>query len=300
MGGASFERRCPARLARLDPRPRRRLMPLRSDAPAQHVAQGFELEPELLELGPLLGVERPALPLARRLGRSRRGGLGRPAVIRQRPHAGLAQQLLHAPNRVAFAVEQAADVAQELDVLGPVVAASAAPLQRLDLTEFRLPEAKHMLGHVDLLGDLPDGAEGVRGLAAAAPGLDRIAALGHRAQRPVCAFAALSDWLMRSLSTWDARNTRTRRGGIGTSSPVFGLRPMRWPFERTERLPNDESLTLSPFVKLSATRSSTASTSLIESLRDRPTSRNTASPNCARVTVLPAMASASPGYFYAR
>ena len=51
---------------------------------------------------------------------------------------------------------------------------------------------------------------------------------------------------MRSLSTCEARNTRTRRGRIGTSSPVFGLRPMRWPFCRTKKLPKDEILTVSP------------------------------------------------------
>ena len=35
---------------------------------------------------------------------------------------------------------------------------------------------------------------------------------------------------MRSLRTWDARKTRTLRGVIGTSIPVFGLRPTRFAF----------------------------------------------------------------------
>ncbi len=38
-----------------------------------------------------------------------------------------------------------------------------------------------------------------------------------------------------ALSTWLGRNTSTRRGAIGTSSPVFGLRPMRCDFWRTGR-----------------------------------------------------------------
>src|SRR6185369_9399943 len=52
--------------------------------------------------------------------------------------------------------------------------------------------------------------------------------------------------LTRSLRTWDERKTKTRRGLIGTSSPVLGLRPTRSPFMRTRKLPKDEILTLSP------------------------------------------------------
>lgn len=36
-------------------------------------------------------------------------------------------------------------------------------------------------------------------------------------------------------------------GRIGTSSPVFGFRPIRWPLLRTEKLPNEEIFTVSPF-----------------------------------------------------
>ena len=38
----------------------------------------------------------------------------------------------------------------------------------------------------------------------------------------------------------------TRRGMIGTSSPVFGLRPSRWPLSGPQKLPNDEIFTASP------------------------------------------------------
>src|SRR5229473_3003557 len=46
--------------------------------------------------------------------------------------------------------------------------------------------------------------------------------------------------LIRDFRTFDARKTSTRRGRIGTSCPVFGLRPTRRPLSRTVKLPNDE------------------------------------------------------------
>ena len=52
---------------------------------------------------------------------------------------------------------------------------------------------------------------------------------------------------MRCLRIADGLNTITRRGEIGTSVPVFGLRPMRWPFLRTMNEPNDDNFTVSPF-----------------------------------------------------
>ena len=52
--------------------------------------------------------------------------------------------------------------------------------------------------------------------------------------------------LMCCLRITDGLNTITRRGEIGTSVPVLGLRPMRWPFLRTTNEPNEESFTLSP------------------------------------------------------
>src|SRR5690348_3170376 len=56
----------------------------------------------------------------------------------------------------------------------------------------------------------------------------------------------VSPLLIWCFSAWEARNTSTRRGLIGTSVPVFGLRPTRCPFWRTAKLPNDEILTFSP------------------------------------------------------
>jgi hypothetical protein len=43
--------------------------------------------------------------------------------------------------------------------------------------------------------------------------------------------------LIRSLRRAEGLNTITGRGEIGASLPVFGLRPMRWPFLRTTNEP---------------------------------------------------------------
>jgi hypothetical protein len=43
----------------------------------------------------------------------------------------------------------------------------------------------------------------------------------------------------------EALKSTTRRGAIGASTPVFGFRPMRWPFMRTVNVPNNDSFTIS-------------------------------------------------------
>src|SRR3954466_7108555 len=60
-------------------------------------------------------------------GRLRLGGLARAGLGALDP-----QQLLGAADRVALLVEEGADLAQQLDVLGPVVAPAAAALERAD------------------------------------------------------------------------------------------------------------------------------------------------------------------------
>ena len=73
---------------------------------------------------------------------------------------------------------------------------------------------------------------------------------------------------------FDGLKTSTRRGSIGTSTPVFGLRPMRRPFERTRKEPNEDKLHLlalgDPVRHLLA---STNSTMEAHSVRDRPSLR---------------------------
>ncbi len=117
----------------------------------------------------------PARILGARRFRLRRAGL---------PHrlhelgAVVLEDALHAADRVALAVEQVTDAAQQVDVVGPVVAPPAATLHRLDLAEPRFPEPQHMLRHVELVGHLADGAEGVRRLVdVAAPVASDIASL---------------------------------------------------------------------------------------------------------------------------
>ncbi|MNT83000.1 hypothetical protein D3C72_2228100 [compost metagenome] len=94
---------------------------------------------------------------------------------------------------------------------------------------------------------------------------------------------------MRCLRTLDALKVITRRGEIGTSSPVFGLRPIRSFLLRTWKVAKEESLTISPRTMALQISSITVSTSSADSVRERPTLRNTDSAKSARVTVLPAM-----------
>src|SRR6478609_5796575 len=77
--------------------------------------------------------------------------------------------------------------------------------------------------------------------------------------------------LIRCLRIADGLNTMTRRGEIGTSLPVLGLRPMRWPFLRTTKEPNEDSFTVSPRSRQSVISFSTSSTKAADSVRDRPT-----------------------------
>jgi hypothetical protein len=72
------------------------------------------------------------------------------------------------------------------------------------------------------------------------------------------------------MSESEALNTITRRAVIGTSAPVFGLRPMRGPLLRTMKDPNDESLTVSPRSSHSVISLKTSSTSRADSARDSP------------------------------
>src|SRR6478609_5214162 len=76
--------------------------------------------------------------------------------------------------------------------------------------------------------------------------------------------------LICCLRMADALNTTTRRGEIGTSTPVFGLRPGRCFFLRTRNDPNDESLTVSPFASVSVISLSNNSTKANDPDRDKP------------------------------
>src|SRR4029079_379666 len=126
--------------------------------------------------------------------------------------------------------------------------------------EAAFPEAQHMLRYIEVVGDLADGAKGVRRFIQG-PGSP-----GYSEASPFSAWP-----LMRCLRIADGLNTMTRRGEIGTSLPVLGLRPIRWPFLRTTKEPNDESFTVSPRSRQSVISLRTNSTSDEDSVRDRPT-----------------------------
>src|ERR1700722_14344958 len=195
----------------------------------------------------------------------------------RRIERAVGEQLLDAADRIAFLVEALPDARQQGDIPRPVVAPPAAALQGLQLRKFRLPEAQHMRRQIEVLGDLADGTEHRCPLVGppARSGLPKadIPRLAHvqadvRLVAPGCARA----WLIWFFSACEARNTSTRRGLIGTSCPVFGLRPMRWPLRRTAKLPKDEILTISPRSSASDISAITDSTSSADSLRDKPTS----------------------------
>src|ERR1700733_9294532 len=123
---------------------------------------------------------------------------------------------------------------------------------------------------------------------------------GNNRRRYSASSSPVSTPLMRCLRIADGLDTMTRRGEIGTSLPVFGLRPMRWPFLRTTKEPNDDNLTVSPRSRQSVISLSTSSTSVADSVRDKPTFWYTASHKSARVIVFLAIASPTLGARYHR
>src|SRR5690606_9206822 len=101
---------------------------------------------------------------------------------------------------------------------------------------FGFPEPQHMLRHVEIARHLADGAERCLGLAGRAAGVVVLMSVqagkrrGLRRGRHQASILLLEPELIWALRSWDGRKTRTRRGRIGTSSPVLGLRPTRSPF----------------------------------------------------------------------
>src|SRR6516225_9436108 len=207
----------------------------------------------------LLSLRDCLILLGRLAGRLRRARL--PDILHE-AHALLAQQTLDATDGVALAIEEMADAAQKIEVVGAIVAAPAAALHRPDLAEAAFPEPQHVLRNVELLRHFADGPECVRCLV-------------HRRFAPLSRelryFRASESALMRCLRIADGLNTVTRRGEIGTSLPVFGLRPILWPFLRTTNEPNDDSFTVSPRSRQSVISFKTSSTSVADSVRDNPT-----------------------------
>ena len=91
---------------------------------------------------------------------------------------------------------------------------------------------------------------------------------------------------MRSRIIWLARKVSTRRGAIGTSTPVLGLRPTRSPLSRSTNVPKPEIFTFSPRLSAAHISARICSTIFAESARLNPTSRCSVSARSARVSVL--------------
>src|SRR5579872_2583280 len=200
---------------------------------------------------------------------------------RQAWAAALAQEFLHTLDRKTLLVEILPDLAQQQHVIRAVITTPAGALHRPDLGKFRLPKAKHMLRHFKFVRYLADCPESFRGFGARSTARARfgggvrrhIEKIKHTHATPVFGARPLpSALLIWPFKTCEARKMRTRRGLIGTSLPVFGLRPKRRPLRRTAKLPKDEILTISPRARASEISPRTISTSSADSLRESPTS----------------------------
>lgn len=80
------------------------------------------------------------------------------------PNALFLQDALHALDGIAFAIEQMLDAAQQLHIIGTIIAASAAAFHGFDLREAGFPKAQDMLRQVQFLCNFADGTKGVRTL----------------------------------------------------------------------------------------------------------------------------------------
>src|ERR1700744_3106589 len=76
----------------------------------------------------------------------------------------LLEDALYTANGVALAVEQPANSPEQTNVVRAIIAASAAPLHRLDLREARFPKPQNVLGNIEVFSDLTDGSERIRRL----------------------------------------------------------------------------------------------------------------------------------------
>jgi hypothetical protein len=70
------------------------------------------------------------------------------------------EQFLRTLNRIALIIEKASDAPEQIDVLGPVVASTAAAFEGAHLGELAFPEPKDVLGDIKIVGDFADGAKG--------------------------------------------------------------------------------------------------------------------------------------------
>ena len=86
---------------------------------------------------------------------------GRRACAADEARAALFQNLLHALDGVAIAIQKPANTPQQSHIIGPVIAPGACPLQGFYLGEFAFPKAQDMLGNIKFLSHLAYCAKGV-------------------------------------------------------------------------------------------------------------------------------------------
>src|SRR3546814_8703840 len=91
----------------------------------------------------------------------------------------------------------------------------------------------------------------------------RFAVIGHR---PVPGQPPAT----RARIVWLARKVITRRGRMGTSTPVLGLRPIRCALSRSTKVPKPEIFTFCPSDSASDICDRIDSTIIADSLRDSP------------------------------
>src|SRR6266436_7263832 len=77
-------------------------------------------------------------------------------------HPLLPEETLDAPDRVTLTIQKMANAAQEIEIVRPVIAATAATLHRPDLAEATFPEPQYMLRNLKLLRHFADGPECAR------------------------------------------------------------------------------------------------------------------------------------------
>jgi hypothetical protein len=72
--------------------------------------------------------------------------------------AAFLEQPLHTLDRIALNIKQIGDSPQQHDIVGAIIAPSAAAFQRLDSGKLGLPEPQHVLGNMQFVRHLADGA----------------------------------------------------------------------------------------------------------------------------------------------
>ncbi len=103
------------------------------------------------------------LCVERRTVEQRGGMIGRDVgQALDRFDAVLAQNALHPANGISLTVKQPPDAAQQINVIGTIIAATAAPLHRFDLVEACFPEPQNVLRHIKVISNFADRPKRVR------------------------------------------------------------------------------------------------------------------------------------------